>query len=199
MIEVEKKFLLSDIEKTQLLNGAEFLYEKLIADTYFDDSDYSLTKADLWLRARNGEYELKAPLKSGSHGSAKRYHELTNEVAIAERLNIGTENVFADELKLRGIAAFVTCRALRQSYMKDGFTIDIDSATYENSDFTYDIAEIELLVEDESETDSAEARIVTFAQKHNINTDAHIRGKIPAYLQHVNPEHYAALVATAVL
>ena len=34
MVEVEKKFLLSDKQKTQLLDGAEFLYEKVITDGY---------------------------------------------------------------------------------------------------------------------------------------------------------------------
>ena len=81
MVEVEKKFLLSDNQKTQLLDGAEFLYEKTIVDTYFDDTQFSLTANNLWLRERDNEFELKAPLSTGSgaHQITNRFHEFTVE------------------------------------------------------------------------------------------------------------------------
>jgi adenylate cyclase class IV len=201
MVEVEKKFLLSNKEQTQLLDGAEFLYEKTIIDTYFDDENYSLTTADMWLRKRDGKFELKAPLStgSGSYESANRYHEITSEVGIATELHMIHDDSLSAELGRRGINSFVTCYTLRKSYSKDGFTIDIDSASYDDTEFTHSVAEIELLVEEEMQADAAEARILNFANEHGLSTGGVILGKIAAYLLNENPEHYNALVAANVL
>jgi len=199
MIEVEKKFLLSDNQQTQLLHGAEFLFEKVITDTYFDDDDYSLTKADLWLRQRNGSYELKAPLSSGQSSETNQYYEIDDEVEIATALALPTNGQLVTELARRGIHGFVTCNTARSSYRKDGFTIDIDSATYNDSAFTYGLAEIELLVGNESQVGVAEQRIVEFAQTNNLDIHSAISGKIVAFLQQQNSEHYKALVEAKVV
>ena len=196
MVEVEKKFLLSDKQKTQLLDGAEFLYEKVITDSYLDDNSYSITKADLWLRQRDGVFELKAPLLSGSgsYDGANRYRELTTENEIVDELALSVDRPLKNELGRLGILPFVTCHTTRQSYSKEGFTIDIDSATYKNTDFTYSVAEIELLAEDESQADAFEERIMTFAKLYELETSSVVLGKIAAYLQRVKPSHYQALV-----
>jgi len=196
MVEVEKKFLLSDTQKTQLLDGAEFLYEKTIVDTYFDDTQFSLTANNLWLRERDNEFELKAPLSTGSgaHQITNRFHEITVEAEIATELGMTYDDSLSTELARRGIAGFVTCHTLRISYAKDGFTIDVDSASFDDTHFTHSVAEIELLVEEEAQADAAEVRILNFAQEHGLNSDGVILGKIAAYLLNEKPQHYKTLV-----
>ena len=61
MIEVEKKFILTTEQEKSLIEGADFLGEKKFTDIYYDDEDFSLTKKDLWLRNREGRFELKIP------------------------------------------------------------------------------------------------------------------------------------------
>ena len=46
MIEIEKKFLLNEDQQRALLDGATELGQKLVRDSYFDTSTYSLTLRD---------------------------------------------------------------------------------------------------------------------------------------------------------
>ena len=68
MIEVEKKFQITNAQRDRLLEGAEFVYKKDIRDTYFDRGVELCTK-DLWLRERDGRFELKYLTKG--YGSRK--------------------------------------------------------------------------------------------------------------------------------
>lgn len=200
-IEIEKKFILSDAQKEALLEDAESVGEATIEDSYLDTESYDLTLQDYWFRLRDGLYELKAPLRSGagSYEGTNRYRELTDIDAISSELGLNASNEIEVNLSESGIKPFITCFTKRKSYKKEGFKIDIDTATYENSDFTYSVAEIELLVEDESEADAAEERIIAFAKKYDLSTDQIILGKIAAYLKEENPDHYEKLVAAGVL
>ncbi len=200
MIEIEKKFLLTDAQREALLSGAQELGRKLIEDDYFDTDDYSLTRNDLWFRRRDGAYELKAPLLSGSgsYFATNRYNEITDIHEIASRLGLSGDN-FEASLAGAGIKRFVTCFSDRTSYEKQGFHIDVDAATYRDTDFTYAVAEIELLVKDESEADDADRRIIEFAKGFNLTTDQVVMGKIAAYLQAEKPDYYTALVEAGVL
>lgn len=203
MIEIEKKFLLTEVQKQRLLEGATPLGDKRVADSYLDTEDNRLTLADYWFRLRDGVYELKAPLKSGSgdYAATNRYRELTTEAEIATELQLDvTGGVdFETILARAGIAKFMTVYTNRSSYEKDGFHIDIDAADYEGSDFTYAVGEVERLIEDESQADVAEAEIFEFAQRFDLETDAVVLGKVAAYLKEQNPNHYAALQEAGVL
>lgn len=53
MIEIEKKFLLTEAQRARLLKDAKKLEDKKVEDSYFDTSDYRLTTKDYWLRLRN--------------------------------------------------------------------------------------------------------------------------------------------------
>lgn len=200
MIEIEKKFALSDVQRKNLLNDARPLGRKVVEDDYFDTDDYRLTGHDLWLRKRDGAYELKVPLAdgSGSYGGTNRYHELTEVTDIARELDVNSID-FEQALSLAGITRFMTCYTDRTSYEKEGFHIDLDAASYRDTDFTHAVAEIELLIDDETKVDEADARIVAFAERFQLATDEVILGKVAAYLQHEKPAHYEALVAAGVL
>lgn len=200
MIEIEKKFLLTDAQQQVLLEGAHELGEKVVEDSYLDTEDFRLTKQDYWFRARNGAYELKAPLKSsdGSPTATNRYHEITSLEEIRQELQLETGVDFDTALSTAGITRFITCYTSRKSYEKGGFHIDIDAATYKDSDFVYALAEIELLVHDESKADEAERRIIEFAQSFNLTTDQLVLGKIGSYLKSESPIHYESLVTAGV-
>lgn len=201
MIEIEKKFLLTATQQHDLLEGAREIEKKTVEDSYFDTVDYRLTTNDLWLRKRDGIYELKAPLKTASGSSAtNRYHEITDIDVIAAELGITLDgNDLEASLARAGVTVFLTYHTNRESYEKQGFHIDIDAAEYPGSDFRYALAEIELLVDDESQADAAEDKIIEFAQSFGLVTDQVILGKVVVYLQHERPEHYDALVRSGIL
>ena len=63
MIEVEKKFQPTEEELQKALEGAEFVAEKILADTFYDLPDFSYFKEAKRLRNRNGRFELKIEVK----------------------------------------------------------------------------------------------------------------------------------------
>ncbi len=199
-IEVEKKFLPSKEQLASLLEGAELVSEKVIQDSYFDDNAHKTTTQNYWLRLRDGKYELKAPFKSADSSSVKtnRYRELDTSEEIAEELGLDLQGSLAETLEAAGVRPFITHITTRQTYKKDGFTIDVDAAKYVDSDFTYNIVEIELLVADELEADTAEEKIVAYAKSHGLVTDQLILGKVGEFLKHEHPDHYQLLVETGV-
>lgn len=201
MIEIEKKFLLSQQQQDDLLEGAKELGLKLVEDAYLDTDTFALTTNDLWFRERDGVYELKAPLKSGSgsYTATNRYNEITDVEEIAQVLGLDGELDFETSLLNAGIKKFMTLTTTRKSYEKQGFHIDIDAATYRNSTFQYSVAEIELLINVEDEADEADEKIITFAKQFNLTVDQLVLGKVASYLKAEKPEHYEALVAAGVL
>lgn len=198
MIEIEKKFLLSDEQRSRLLNGAESLGGKNMEDSYYDTDDYTLTRDDYWLRMRDGAYELKAPLKSSGSGATNRYNEITELAGIAQELGLPSGDLEL-ELSRAGIKQFITCYTARESYGRDRFHVDIDQVTYRDSDYSYAIAEVELLVADESQAAEAEVKILQLADELDLTVGQTIPGKVIAYLQVEAPEHYQALVDAGVI
>jgi uncharacterized protein YjbK len=200
-IEIEKKFLLTPDQQATLLKDATDLGHKRVEDIYFDTKDYSLSLRDLWLRRRDGVYELKAPASvgSGSLAGTNRYHELTDDSEIAKALGIEISDCLERSLTDFDIHPFVTCYTDRASYEKQGFHIDIDQATYRDSSFSYSVAEIELLVETEGEANEADDRIMAFAADHNLTSDTVIHGKIGAFLEAERPKHFKTLMDAGIL
>ena len=56
---MKKKFQPTDEQLQFLLKDAEFVGEKLLKDVYYDYSDYRFLKNKIYLRNRNGNFELK--------------------------------------------------------------------------------------------------------------------------------------------
>ncbi|MDD5043145.1 MAG: CYTH domain-containing protein [Patescibacteria group bacterium] len=197
MIEIEKKFILSEEDEKRLLEGAEFLGEKILDDAYFDTPDYFLTTRDIWLRSRNGRWELKLPLgKRDSQKSIDKYREIETEGAIREALGLETRESLGEGLAALGYAPFCECRTIRRKYKNGDFTIDLNSVQF--ADFIYTIAEIELLVGEESAAAAATEKIIRFAAEKKLKI-AEVRGKVLEYLWRKKPEHYAALVKAGII
>src|SRR3989338_1979634 len=191
MIEVEKKFILTKDDEARLTQGAEFLKEYSFTDAYYDTGDYALTSQDVWLRARDGKWELKIPLHKGAERLGDQYRELTDENEIKKYLQISQEKTFEDALKRKGYVPFSTFTRVRRKYRKESFIIDLDFVDF--GDFIYTIGEIELMIKDQDDMKAALDKIMDFARKHDLKI-THVRGKLMEYLKRKRPEHHKALI-----
>jgi adenylate cyclase class IV len=196
MIEVEKKFILNEQDKERLTKNAQFLNERVFTDIYYDTEIFSLTANDKWLRSREGRFELKLPLHEGADRLADQYDELEDEQKIIEALNLPSNRNLTDDLVKAGYSSFCTCKTTRRKYKKEPFIIDLDIVDFQ--DFTYNIGEIELMVNEKLEIESAIERIMDFAKAQNL-TIAPVRGKVIEYLKRTKPNHYQALVKAGVV
>ncbi|MDP2705707.1 MAG: CYTH domain-containing protein [bacterium] len=194
MIEVEKKLKITPEQEKNLIAGAKFIEEQRLLNSFYDDSEYSLTKKDLWLRDRNGHFELKVPIAANHTG---QYEELENDEEIKKALNFPETAELRQELERRGYSPFYSCLTIRRKYKKEGFTIDLDLTSF-NQETTYEIAEIELLVNKKEEAEEAIAKIKKFAADNGIPYDM-ARGKIIEFLKRYKPDHYQVLVNAGVV
>jgi len=195
MIEVERKFILTKENVDSLTKNAEFLREVVFTDTYYDTPDYKLTTKDIWLRARNGKFELKVPLHKNTERIAEQYKELETEDEIRKELKLPGKD-FAEDLQKSGYLEFCTCKTIRKKYKNEQFTIDLDQVEFENQ--VYHIGEIELMVEKEADMEQALKQIAEFARKQKL-TLAPVRGKVLEYLRLFKPKHYEALITAGVV
>ena len=196
MIEVEKKFILLKDQEKSLVDGAEFLGEKVFTDVYYDTEDFSLTRNDKWLRARENKFEFKISLDSRAGREMDLYDEIEDEGEIRKRLNLSDGKNMDEALLENGYSKFCICKTTRKKYKKDGFGIDIDFVDF--GDFNYELAEIEIMVNDKSETQVALDQIISFAKSNNL-TIGYVRGKVIEYLLKKKPKHFHALVESGVV
>lgn len=195
MIEVEKKFILTPEQEKTLIDGAEFLGEKTFTDAYYDDRNFSLTKKDIWLRSRNGKFELKIPMNlSLEERATDQYKELENSYEILQYFNAATAKSLEDFLVSRQYKSFCNIITTRRKYKKDVFGIDLDIMN-----FGYTLAEIEYIIDNESKIQEATKAIIAFAEKNNIISNNVIRGKVIEYLRKNNPKHFQALIDAKII
>lgn len=192
MIEVEKKFILTNLERERLLDGAEYLNERVFTDIYYDTTDFRLTSRAQWLRSRDGRFELKLPLHADPHPLV--HDELEDEDTIKKVLGFEGDQEFGRHLEENGYSAFCTCTTARKKYKKCDFVIDLDITTFEGTDFVFAVGEIELMVSEESAVEEAIQRLMAFAREHQLAV-VPVRGKVVEYLKQCKPQHYRALVA----
>lgn len=195
MIELEKKFSLSEEEKKRLLEGAEFVSERTFSDTYYDTSDYALTCKDTWFRFRDGKCELKVPTQTASYSNraTDQYDEIVTEKEIRSYLGLPSHKSFKDDLEYSGYRPIGTIVTHRITYRKEGFGIDSDET--KNG---YSITEIELLIDDPSGIEEGERSIVEFAKRHGLSLSP-VRGKILEFIRMNNSEHYQILIDAGVV
>ncbi|MBT5808642.1 CYTH domain-containing protein [Candidatus Uhrbacteria bacterium] len=194
MIEVEKKYLLNAEQEKKLIEGATFLEEKTNEDVYYDTKELALTTSDNWLRSRNGRFELKRRLHKLGHSlGATAYEEMEDDEQIREFLKLPGSNSLEVDLLSAGYTPFVSIIKQRRSYRRGEFMIDLDIC-----DFGYQIAEIELMIDDDAMRSEALAKINTLADEMNLDT-TRVHGKIIEYLYRYNKPHYKALEDAGVL
>jgi len=194
MIEVEKKFLLTEADEQRLTADADFLGEKVFTDIYYDAQNFSLTTNDKWLRSRDGKFQLKLPLDSkGMRQNAMgQYEELEDEASIKQALGLAGNDPLEDLLVKNGYLPCAKFTTTRRKYKKGEFILDFDVA-----DFGYKVGEIELMVKDQAEIEGASERITEFAARQGLSL-APVRAKIHEYLRKDNPSHFEALIKAGI-
>lgn len=196
MIEVEKQFILTPTEKSRLLEGAIFISHQENKDTYYDTAEFALTTKDIWLRERNGRFELKiAAHKPGTHGQGLplSYTEIEDEEGIYTHLQIAKKKTLQEDLESHGYHPYADWIVTRAMYKHGEFTIEMDS-----TNFGYDMAEIELMVESQAQIPSAIHKIMAFAQEKEL-ANRPVRGKNSEYLYRHDKNHFEALVKAGVI
>ncbi len=196
MFEVEKKYVVTEKQKKRLIKGAEFLGEKIIVDEYFDTEDYNLTLNDMWLRCRNGTFEINLPMDKNGKGFANRYQEVEGEDKIRQIFAINPEKSFREDIRSFGYETFLRCSTERREYKKGKFKIIFDEADF--GDFKFSISEIELMVENAGEIQKASEEIFEFSRKQGL-VNKNNQGKIIEYLRAKKPKHFKALVERGVV
>lgn len=197
MIEVEKKFTLTKEQKEHIELSTKFVAKKEIIDIYFDNNTFDLTKNDIWLRQRHGQFEIKVSKNRNLNRKTDQYAEIENENEIRQFLKINEEGSLLEDIKKAGFSPFAELKSIRLKYQDGPLMIDIDDVTATN--FHYMLAEIELMVEDSSKTDEAAEKILEFAKSKGLQPEAYTRGKVIEYIRQKRPEHFEALVRVGVV
>ncbi len=197
MIEVEKKFQLNKIELKKLLEGAEFLGEQTFRDLYYDTADFTLSKNDIWLRKRGEQFQLKLPVAGNDslQTQTTQYQEIEGEEKIREIFAIPPIADFEMDIEKFGYGIFCDLTTIRKKYQQAGFTIDLDQVVSNlvgEQDFSYQIIEVELMVESQAEIASAAEQISAFAEKNKFGGEK-VQGKVLAYLFQKKPKHYKGI------
>ncbi|KAM9337089.1 thiamine-triphosphatase isoform 2-T2 [Symphorus nematophorus] len=218
-VEVERKFLCSaDTLKTLEEIGAVCVGQRQFHDQYFDTPKFDLTLRDTWLRRRKGCWELKCPTAvdgtektSGEQSKAAalctRYKEITHLPEIQLRVKEVIKDICEDRetsssqddgdswLSKMNLVCFAEFTTERRSFtLEGGLQIDLDQA-----DFGYHVGEIEVLVPEGGDVQSALDKIERAAQKLGLSADQRVEGKMSVYLKINHPEHYAKLLSKYVL
>lgn len=196
MIEIEKKFVINNEIKKRLINNAEFVYRKTFTDTYYDNNLFSLTIKDMWLRSRGGKFELKLPMNISDKGDINQYREIEDEDSIKQLLKLNNKDCLINILEVSGYTPFCRLTTIREKYKKGNFFIDIDDVYAEN--FSYSIAEIELIIKEQSEIELAVNQIREFMSKNNISKNT-VRGKVIEYIRQNNSYHFNILLSVGVI
>ncbi|XP_072885539.1 thiamine-triphosphatase isoform X2 [Hemitrygon akajei] len=199
-IEVERKFAVRpDTEQRLASLGGQRLGSRSLLDRYFDTVDLRLTLADLWLRSREGRWQLKSPVGAGPQASGTtRYRETASEAEILALLRpvLSAIEGGLDRLAETGhLQEFATIRTQRISYrLPQGLLVDLDLA-----DFGHQVGEIEVEVGTEDEVPAAQARIEEMARSLGLDGEEVLPGKMHIFLQKFRPLHFQKLLDARVL
>jgi adenylate cyclase class IV len=196
--EVELKFKITPIQKAALIKQSKFLSKKSFVDIYYDTPCYKLSLNDVWLRTRNNVFLLKVPINGQDYDLLKLQtntpkNEIEDLIEIRRILNLNaniehTENLHADLIKA-GYLPLYTYHNIREKYQHDKFIIDFDTATW--NDKTFEVCEIELLVEEEN-IPQALTKIENFAKNNGLSIEP-VEARLIEIIKIQNPEHYHLL------
>lgn len=191
VIEIEKKVRLEFHQIQKIIQKATFIKKLQIQDTYFDTDDYRYTTQNMWLRQRDGYFELKVGIKN-ENGTMDRYEEILDEHLIMKHLKLDGDVDMSTALLKKNLTPFCSFLTRRKTYRLDELYIDIDEADF--GDLHYRVAEIEMVVSDLSKIQEAEQKIAQFIEEFSIDALIPVPAKLSYYLYCKKPDHYQALV-----
>jgi thiamine-triphosphatase len=207
-LEVERKFPVPSLEvlfSSLAASECEQVGEISFEDAYFDTPDKALTQKDLWLRKRDGEWELKIPVSHGQHASAaSAYYEAEGEEAVSAALLEEGIVGFCDK-DGEPLKPFSTFRTVRHKYKHHAFNVDVDTASF--GEPPYSVAEIELMLSAPTGADAEGAavtaatdKILEFAARLGLETAAaQPDGKVEQFLRLYDPAHLQLLQQAGVV
>ncbi len=183
MIEVEKKFQPTEEQTRKLTEGALLISKKNVIDIYYDTAKFDFAKKSMWLRNRDGIWELKAYSSYGGTGKSEVADEILDEIEIIKKLGYSTNFISVNQLAEK-LIILGKINTERKKYSREGFVIDFDI-----TDFGLNKTDIELLVDDESKIEEANQKIISFAKQFDL-IEVDIPTKPAEYLRRMRPESY---------
>lgn len=195
-IEVEKKVKLEAQHLKEIEKRAIFLRQIQIKDTYFDKLDFNFTAQNMWLRERDGQFELKRGIKK-ERDSVDYYEEIKENALMRTYLNLDHKGDFLQALIQSDIHPFCSFVTDRKCYQLGEIFIDIDKADF--GDLTYVVAEFEVMVDCIEKIKDAEEKIQELLVQMHIDSSIIIPAKLTYYLYHKRFSHYETLVTHKVI
>ena len=186
MIEVEKKFQPTKEQLASFLSDAEFLGETENIDIYYDLPDFSFFKKEMRLRKRNNDYELKIEIPKSPTSKATYNQEITEPIEILERMGFD-KNDSLEKVIEKNLSVLCTIKTKRKKYKMGDFHIDLDE-----TDYGFNMLEVELMVENENETMEAEKKILNLVEPFGFEIKKQ-PGKVSECLRLTRPEVYKAI------
>lgn len=209
-VEVEHKFSPpardADLGAAVVRAGGSALVAKTFTDTYFDTASSALARKDVWLRRREGAWEIKLPAGDGrSGGERTAFEEVEGEEQVRAALQDAFPGVLPDGAgslddaveagALVSFAEFTTTRRRWRVPTDLGdLAVDADEAS-----FGHGVVELELLVADKADVAAAEARVATVAAQLELQPCGASGGKLEVYIRRHAPATLAALVDAGIL
>jgi len=198
MLEVEVKIAGTPENIAKLTKTAKFIKEVINDDIYFDTKDYKFTTKTIWLRTRNGRWELKWPATKQENylsATSAQYFEFEDHDEILERLKLPKEHPIEQTLQKNGFEEFAHIITTRKKYKDGEFNIDVDCLDYD-----YEMIEIELTSDDNADAQILENKIWEYLKSKGINTNKKmIMGKVITYLYRYKKDHYQKLIEAGVI
>ncbi|XP_071341900.1 thiamine-triphosphatase isoform X2 [Trachinotus anak] len=214
-VEVERKFVCSSDTLKTLEEIGVCVGHQQFRDQYFDTPQFDLTLRNMWLRKREGCWELKCP-PAAVNGTEERsagqseaaamctcYKEISSLPEIQLRVRevirdteTGVSNLDESWLSRMNLVCFAEFTTVRQSFTveEEGVKIDLDQA-----DFGYHVGEVETLMPEGGDVQAALERIDRAAQRLGLTSDQQVEGKMSVYLKRNHPEHYTKLLCVHIL
>lgn len=213
-IEIERKFLLTAPIKQRLLSlsslssrGREL--EKIqFRDQYFDQQ---LALRNVWLRTRNGQWELKIPLQSDAGNSNSRNASIFKEIAGYEQVSKAllehrhdmTSYTDINDL-LKSASSSSLCYAVLDTertqfsipWQSHSVNITLDECKCPDEDgnqFHVSVGELEILVSREEDINKATGVLDDLVNDLRVKQVEDKEGKLLKYLKEFKPSLYKNL------
>jgi len=208
-IEVERKFVpgdLDELDERVSTFGGVCLGTQSFTDVYYDTPACTLTRRDMWLRCRDGAWELKVPTDADarrSGGERSVFREVEGTAAVNEALRAlvvaapdesGVSTCLDETLATMGAQPFAEFSTTRSKWKLGSCTLDADVAS-----FGHAVMEIEVMVEDTSEVVAAEDEIARVAELVGAKPLGACGGKLETYIRRKAPDVLSALIDEGIL
>ncbi|XP_067949060.1 thiamine-triphosphatase-like [Watersipora subatra] len=144
-LEIEQNFLIPDDIEARLDSlKAVKVKELKLCDVYLDTASNCLVLSDMWLRRRNGNYELKYPPQNKMGSDVDQYQETADKCLIEQLVFKQLAHSLSNSKmpkSLEELVPFMELTTYRKEYrLGDNISIVLDETNY-----GYNIGEVEVI------------------------------------------------------